>query len=418
MKRKVFRIGKKSNGKKASLGEAGIFPKDLARESRLAMIQMLIPVGLRAVEEELQAEVQGLVGPRYSRGGNLKRWGKNPGSVYLGDQKVSVGIPRVRDVEGHAEVELETYQGLQSSQVLDDVVLSRVIHGLSQGNYEKAAVQIPETFGIKKSSISKKFIRSSAKKLQEFLERDLSGYDIVAIFLDGKSFAENEMVLALGVTLDGKKIFLGFIETSTENHKVCRDFLHGLMDRGLRTEEEILFIIDGAKGLSKGIKDVLGEQALIQRCQWHKRENVVSYLDKKDQSIFRRKLQAAYKEPDYKKAKKRLQGIKRELKIINQSAVASLEEGLEETLTLHYLGLFKKLGTSFKTTNCIENIMRQLGRYTDRVCYWKNSDQRQRWVAAALLDMEPNLRIVKGHKYLKELRMAMKKEKEDLKKAA
>jgi len=418
MKRKVLRIGKKGKGKKKSLEETGILPKDLSRESRLAMIQMLIPVGLRAVEEELQAEVQSLVGPRYSRGGNLKRWGKNPGSVYLGDQKVSVDVPRVRNVEGKEEVELEAYQGLQSSQVLDDVVLSRVIHGLSQGNYAKAAVQVPETFGIKKSSISKKFIRSSAKKLQEFLERDLSGYDIVAIFLDGKSFAENEMVLALGVTLEGKKVFLGFIETSTENHKVCRDFLHGLMDRGLKTEEEILFIIDGAKGLHKGIKNVLGEQALIQRCQWHKRENVVSYLDKKDQSNFRRKLQAAYEAPDYGKAKKRLQGIKRELKLINQSAVASLEEGLEETLTLHRLGLFKKLGTSFKTTNCIENIMRQLGRYTDRVCYWKNSDQRRRWVACALLDMEPNLRIVKGYKYLKELRMAMKKEKENLKKAA
>jgi transposase-like protein len=342
----------------------------------------------------------------------LKRWGKNPGSVYLGDQKVAVAVPRVRHVEGHREVELETYQALQNSHVIDDVVLSRVLHGLSQGNYEKAAVQVPETFGIKKSSISKKFIRSSAKRLQEFLERDLSGYDIVAIFLDGKTFAENEMVLALGVTLTGEKVFLGFIETSTENHKVCRDFLHSLLDRGLNTEDEILFIIDGAKGLHKGIQEVLGEQALIQRCQWHKRENVVSYLDKKDQPVYRRKLQAAYEAPSYEKAKGRLQGIKRELKLINQSAVASLEEGLEETLTLHRLGLFKQLGTSFKTTNCIENIMRQLERYTGRVCYWKNSDQRRRWVATALLDMEPNLRIVKGYKYLKELRMAMKKEKE------
>jgi transposase-like protein len=391
---------------------------DLFRASRLAMIQMLIPVGLKAVEAELQAEVQSLVGPRYSRGGELKRWGSNRGSVYLGDQKVSLRVPRVRDVEAKKEVDLKSYQGLQDCQIVDDVVLSRVIHGLSQGHYEKAALGVAETFGIGKSSVSKKFIRSSGKKLQEFLERDLSHYDFVAVFLDGKAFADNEMVIALGVTLEGEKILLGFIETSTENHRVCRDFLNSLLDRGLKVTDELLFIIDGAKGLYKGIKEVFGESAVIQRCQWHKRENVVSYLDKKIQSEFRRRLQAAYEEPTYEKAKKRLLGIKRELQLINRSAVVSLEEGLEETLTLHRLGLFKELGTSFKTTNCIENTMRQLGDYTDRVCYWKNSDQRRRWVATGLLDMESRLRLVKGHKHLKDLRAAMKKKTEFLKKAA
>jgi transposase-like protein len=409
---------KKVNGNvgKGNVDDAGVV--DLFQASRLAMIQMLIPVGLKAVEAELLAEVQGLVGPRYSRGGDLKRWGKNNGSIYLGDQKVSLGVPRVRDVQGKKEVELKSYQGLQNSRIVDDVVLSRVIHGLSQGHYEKAALSVPETFGISKASISKKFVRSSAKKLQEFLERDLGSHDFVAVFLDGKAFADNEMVIALGVTLQGEKILLGFIETSTENHQVCRDFLHGLIDRGLKMTDEILFIIDGAKGLYKGIKEVFGEKAVIQRCQWHKRENVVAYLDKKIQSTFRRRLQAAYEQPVYEKAKKQLLGIKRELHLINRSAVASLEEGLEETLTLHRLGLFKELGTSFKTTNCIENIMRQLGRYTDRVCYWKNSDQRRRWVATGLLDMESGLRLVKGHKHLKDLRTAMRKKTEILKKAA
>ncbi|MDP6426175.1 MAG: hypothetical protein QF443_04220 [Dehalococcoidia bacterium] len=100
--------------------------------------------------------------------------------------------------------------------------------------------------------------------------------------------------------------------------------------------------------------------------------------------------------------------VKKELSILNQSAVRSLEEGLEETLTLHRLGMFPKLGTSFKTTNCIENIMRQVGIYTDRVSYWKNSDQRQRWVGTALQEIEPNLRTVRGYRHLKELRRAMK----------
>ena len=97
------------------------------------------------------------------------------------------------------------------------------------------------------------------------------------------------------------------------------------------------------------------------------------------------------------------------MQLINENAVASLEEGLEETLTLHKLGLFVKLGESFKTTNCIENVNRLLGTHTDRVDRWQNSNQRQRWVATAMLEIEPRLRTVKGHKFLIELRISMKK---------
>lgn len=378
-------------------------------ESRLAMIQMLIPLGLQAVEEELQFEVIRIAGERYSRNHpQFKRWGRNAGSVYLGDQKVSVSVPRVRDVLHGQEVSLSSYRGLQNPRSIDEVVFKRVINGISSRKYAQAVMEVPETFGIKKTSISRRFIRASARKLKECLERDLSGYDIIAIFIDGKSFAENGIIIALGVTAEGVKIVLGFIESSTENHRVCRDFMNGLIDRGLNVENEILFVIDGAKGIYKGIKDVLSEKAVIQRCQWHKRENVVGYLDKKLQPQFRRKLQAAYEQPTHEAAKKRLGQIKKELALINASAVASLEEGLEETLTLHRLGLFKQLGESFKTTNCIENLMRQVGIYTDRIGYWKNSDQRQRWVGTALQEIEPKLRKVKGYRHLKELREAMK----------
>ena len=191
---------------------------------------------------------------------------------------------------------------------------------------------------------------------------------------------------------------------------VCKRFINGFKDRGLNLDHEVLFVIDGAKGLAKGIKEVMGKRALIQRCQWHKRENVVSYLDQTNQIIFRRQLQGAYQLPTYEKAKKRLMAIRRELGLINQSAVASLDEGLEETLTLHRLEMFGKLGESFKTTNCIENVNKQLAICTDRVDRWQNSDQRQRWVATALLSIEPRLRMVRGFKFLKDLREAMKHE--------
>jgi transposase-like protein len=377
------------------------------RESRLAMIQMLIPLGLEAVGEELQAEIRELAGEWYSRGGDVKRWGSNPGSVFVGDQKLGITVPRVRNLSTNEEVQLRAYHRLQSPQVIDDIVLSRVIGGISHGDYEKAAVQIPETFGIKKTAVCRKFIRASAKKLQWFLERDLSAHDIVALFVDGKTFGENEMVIALGITIDGDKVLLGFIETSTENYGVCRDFLNGLRDRGLCLDHEILFIIDGGKGLYKGIKKVMGAKAVIQRCQWHKRENVVEYLSPKKRDHFRRKLQNAYEQPTYDKAKKKLGIIRKELQFINASAVKSLDEGLEETLTLHRLGMFDKLGESFKTTNCIENVNKQVCKYTDRVSRWQNSDQRQRWVGMALIEIEPRLNKVRGYKFLKQLRMAM-----------
>lgn len=384
---------------------------DTAREARISMIQALIPLGLLAVEEELQGEVLELAGSRYSRGGTVKRWGCNPGSVFIGDQKLKVNVPRVRDVVGDCEVPLKSYERLQSPAHVDEMAFRRVINGISQGKYERAAEHVPETFGIKKSSVSRKFIRASAKRLKEFLERDLSGYDIVAIFIDGKCFQENEMVIALGVTLAGEKILLGFVETSTENHTVCRDFLNGLKLRGLNLEQEILFVIDGGKGIRRGIEEACGENALVARCQWHKRENVVSYLSKERQNEYRGHLQDAYNEPTYEEARKALLAVRRDLGRINESAVASLDEGFEETLLLHKLGLFEKLGQSFKTTNCIENVNKQLATYTDRVDRWQSSDQRRRWVASALLAIEPRLNRVSGHEHLKELRMALKKMK-------
>ena len=378
--------------------------------SRVTLIQMLIPLGLKAIEDALQEEITNLVGNRYSRESNtLQRWGSNPGSAYLGDQKVSVKVPRVRDSKANKEVPLKTYEDLQSPLVINDLVLRRVINGLSMRKYEEATLSIPETFGIKKSTVSKKFITASSKKLKELLGRDLSGEDFIAIFVDGKTFSDMDMIVALGITMEGIKKPLGFIESGSENSKVCGDFINQLIDRGLNIGNEILFIIDGARGLYKGIKSILKDKAIIQRCQWHKRENIVSYLPKSEHVRFRKKLQSAYEKPSYKEAKEQLLKIGKELKLMNESAMNSLLEGLEETLTLHRLDVFPELGRSFKTTNCIENVNRQIGIYTGRVSYWKNSNQRQRWMASSLLETEPRLNKVQGCKHLGKLRDRMQR---------
>ena len=180
----------------------------------------------------------------------------------------------------------------------------------------------------------------------------------------------------MGVDIHGNKKILGFIESASEAKLVIIDLLKDLESRGLNSLDKILYIIDGSKGLSSGIRKHIGKFAQIQRCMWHKRENVLSYLGKKEQDHMRKKLQHAYERPSYDEAREELNKIATELKNTNTNAYESLQEGLEETLTLHSLGEFGRIGKSFKTTNCLESFNKQLEVYTSRVCKWKNSDQR------------------------------------------
>jgi putative transposase len=158
------------------------------------------------------------------------------------------------------------------------------------------------------------------------------------------------------------------------------------------------------KGNKKSLDEVFGKKYLHQRCKWHKRENVISYLNEEHQQEYRKRLQRAYNEPSYTEAKQKLLEIREDLKQINLSAVKSLDEGLEETLTLHKLGLSEKLGASLGTTNCIENLNSQLGRYLNKVKRWINSDQIFRWVACGLLEAERRMKKIRNYKSLKLLR--------------
>ena len=415
--RRVIRIGRKRKPKLTT--KEKYHTSDL--RVRVAMIQALIPIGLMKVAEELKEEVEQLAGPRYSRYGGRPghyRWGSEERSIYLADQRTRTRIPRVRNSKKNEEVPLKTYQLLQSPRNADEGVLKRILLGLSCHNYEGCAEAVPEAFGLSASTISRRFIRVSSRKLKELMERDLSGYDFIALFIDGKSFAEDEMIIALGVTIKGEKIPLGFIQAGTENETVVKDFLNGLIDRRLNIEQGVLCVIDGAKGLRSGIKRVFRDKAFIQRCQWHKRENVVDYLPKSQRATWRKKLQRSYEKPTYEEAKAALNRLKAELRLINESAAASLEEGMEETLTLHRLGLFPQLGISLKTTNCIESLMSLVDEYTGKVDYWKNSSQKHRWVATALLEIEPRLRRIKGYRNLPKLREALKQSLHLYRKAA
>ncbi len=408
--KKVVRIGK---GRKVRVMPAEVLrtiPGEAEVDSRVELIQALIPLGLAAVEDALSWEVRRLAGERYQRPGRPPgqvRWGRQRGSVYLLDQKVPLVVPRVRDRLQGREIPLETYTRLQAPRRGDVGLLRRVLLGLSTQRYQECADAVPEAFGLSPSTVSRRFIRASARKLQQLAERRVDRPDFIALFLDGKTFAEDELVLALGITVCGEKVVLGFVQTATENEAVVTAFLQQLVGRGLRWEQGLLCVIDGAKGLRAAIRRVFGPAALVQRCQWHKRENVVRYLPKAQQAAWRRKLQAAYESATYAEAKAALTALQRELRRVNLSAAGSLAEGLEETLTLHRLGLFLQLGRSLKTTNCLESLLAQVGQRTNRVDRWVTSEQKHRWVATALLDIEPRLRRLRGYRFLSQLRAAL-----------
>jgi transposase-like protein len=377
---------------------------------KVSLIQALIPLGLEAVNEKLQEEVKTLAGERYSHGKENLRWGRQNGSVYLLDQKVPMMVPRVRNKLSQAELGLSYYQKLQQPYRGDEQVFRKLLNGLSTHKYRESAELVPEVFGLSASNLSRRFKYASYAKLRQLQERRLERYDFVAIFVDGKRFSEDGLIITLGITTHGQKIVLGIEQTATENHRAIGQFFEKLIERGLRHNEGLLFIIDGSKGIMKAISEVFGASGVIERCHYHKIENVVSYLPKGLQGLWRAKLRATYRNTSYAAVKSALTKITAELYKINPSAVSSLKEGLEETLTLHRFGLYGELGRSFTSTNCIESVMSQLGQYTDRVDRWRGGNHLQRWAAAGLLAIEPHLKRIRGFRYLKLLRARLQEE--------
>jgi putative transposase len=407
-------VPKKTSGRKNKLmGEPETLTRlefeAKSRLERIQLIQQLIPIGLMAVAEELQREVKEItersIDPLTGKA-SILRYGFNSGSVALGGQRVPVKVPRLRKQSG--EVPLSSYELLHRDSD-QKTLYNSILSGVSCRDYESTIKEHKGAISKSKSTISRQFVAMSSKQLKEFQERRLEQYDCIAFFMDGKSFAKDQMVVALGVTVAGKKIILGFVQTATENAQSIGLFLESLLARGLNIDQGILAVTDGAKGLIKALKDVFRKKVIIQRCQWHKRENIVSHLAKSYQVQVRRLLQAAYERPTLQEAQEALQAIMNSLNNMNQSAANSLKEGLEETLSLHRLDLFGLIGQSFKTTNCLESVNSAIEKRCGKTRSWTNSLQKERWLATALLDIEPTLHRVRSHEQLPTLRLALKK---------
>ncbi len=374
---------------------------------KVSLIQALIPVGLEKVTVLLQDEVTKLAGAPRKHGKLNTRWGSQGGSVYLLDQKVPVTVPRVRNKLLNSEVVLEAYKRFQEPHRLDEQLFLKLLNGLSTRKYRESAELAPEVFGISASNVSKRFRRCGKALLEKLLSRRLEEYDFVALFLDGKTYAKDGIVVAIGITIEGHKVIVGIEQMNTENARAVGQFFDKLIERGLKFEQGLLCVIDGAKGFTKAIEDKFKECGFIQRCQQHKKQNVASYLPLGAQKTYRLRLVQAYEQTTYSHAKNALDAICSELDRINPSAAASLREGMEETLTLHQLGLSKELRRSFSSTNCIESVLSQVRQFTDKVDRWRSGRHIQEWVASSLMHIEPRLHKVNGWRHLKLLRERM-----------
>jgi len=389
-----------------------------SREIKLDLIQNHLSVCQILLNELFEEEVIEKAGPRYSRSqpnaGNFSRWGYNPGSVQIGDQKLRMDIPRIMNNETRKCEALQSYEQMKQTAAPTDQLMKGVLLGLSMRDYDSVIDYLEEGFGLSKSSVSRSFKERTKEQLELFENRDLSKYDFVSIFIDGKYLAKEQIMIVLGITMQGEKLPIGFLQTNTENSQPIKDLFETLSSRGLKYDEGILFVVDGAKGIRKAIEEHFGKDHPIQRCTWHKRENVEKYLSEENKSWFRAEYHSALDRATYKDAISDMNRLKKKLEQINVSAARSLKEGIDNgILTLHKLGVNQILTRSFHTTNVIENLNSQLEKYIRKVKYWKNSKMRYRWIAAGLIEIENKMNKISNFKKLPELRKAIIKYKND-----
>lgn len=372
---------------------------EVLTETKAAVEQLAGEAGLLLMRAAIEAEVEQLAGPRYTRVEQRRasRWGSQPGYVVFGGQKVRLERARVRDAAGR-ELPLANYRAFQADGRLQRAVAERLVLGLSTRNYAPAVQDFCRGYGIQKSSVSRHFVRASAQALRELVERPLGDLALAVLILDGLTFAEQMLVVALGVDGTGRKHVLGLWQGATENAAVCRGLLEELIRRGLSPDARYLFGLDGSKALKRAVRQLFGEDTPIQRCLRHKRENVRQHLPPAHQASVDARLCAAYDLRSYAEAKRALESLARYLERLNPSAAASLREGLEETLTLHRLEIPESLRQSLRTTNLIESCFSRTRHLTRNVKRWQGGDMVQRWAATMLLTAEKTFRRLKGYR--------------------
>jgi len=372
--------------------------------TKASLMEWVHECGLEALGEVFRREAEELAGEkgRHRRERTHHHWGETRSELGFGGRRLSVERPRVRK-RGGGEARLPSLDAFRREDPLSERVMRQILLGVSTRGYGRSLEEAPAgvaSRGASKSAASRRLVQATRHKLRVDLERRLEEVELVGLIIDGIAVAEHTLVVALGLSPDGRKLPLGLWHGSTENAALATTLLQNLLARGLRVEGRLLCIIDGSKALRKALRDVLGDLAVVQRCQVHKKRNVLDHLSQRHRSYVRRALSEAYSAASAERARRQLMALASWLERQGEEgAAASLREGLEETLTVLKLGLPSTLRRSLSTTNAIENLLGHFRRVSRNVKQWRG-DMRRRWGWLAIADAQSRFRRLKGHRDL------------------
>ncbi len=390
---------------------------ELAGAAKEGLLALSVGVGLGVLHEIMEAEVDEVVGPKGTHNPDRRavRHGHEGGEVTLGGRRVPVQRPRARAVDGAGEVELQTYRHFAARDALTDVVLERMLAGVSTRRYARTGEPVGSDIdevarSTSKSAVSREFVARTREHLIELMSRPLADLRLAVLMLDGIELKGRCCLVALGIDSDGVKHPLGLWDGSTENATVATTLLANLVERGLDVEQGVLCVIDGAKALRKAVRDVLGVHMPVQRCIRHKERNVLDHLAERDRPAVKRRLRAAWALDDHAAALDRLEGLAAELERSHPGAAASLREGLQETLTVTRLAVRGALKRTLQSTNPCESMIETVRRTSRNVKRWQNGEMCLRWTAAGMLEAERQFRRVIGYPKLPALAVATERD--------
>ena len=385
----------------------------LVGAAREGLLALSVGVGLGVLAELMEEEVVEVVGAKGRQDPErvAVRHGHEAGEVTLGGRRVQVERPRVRSADGRSELSLQTYAHFGDRDPLTQVVLERMLAGVSTRRYRRVQEPVGTELeqgarSTSKSAVSRAFVERTRQALGELMSRRLDDVRLAVMMLDGIELKGRTNIVALGITTEGVKIPLGLWEGSTENATVATALLSDLVERGLDPEQGMLFVIDGAKALRKAIRSVFGE-APVQRCVRHKERNVLEHLPERDRPAVKRRLRAAWAEHDHDRALERLQTLAGELDHSHPGAAGSLREGMTETLTLTRLGIRDNLKRTLESTNPCESMIECVRRTSRNVKRWQSGEMALRWTAAGMLEAERQFRRIIGYRELATLAVAI-----------
>jgi putative transposase len=395
--------------------EIALAMADIAGAAREGLLAMSVAAGLAVMAAMFEAEIAVSCGPKGKHDPDRAavRHGCGRGSVTLGGRRVAVERPRARTADGH-EVPLISYTHFAADDLLTEVVMERMLAGVATRRHARAAEPVgalvdKEAKSTSRSAISRRFVKQTETALAELMARDLAELDITVLMLDGEHLAQRCVVVALAITADGTKVPVGLWDGSTENKTVVRSLLADLVERGLRFDDGLLVVLDGAKALAAAVREVFGAKAAIQRCTLHKRRNVADHLPDKDKAWVDAKLIKAFNHPDPDAGLRNAKHLAAQLEKNYPSAAASLREGLEEMFTVARLGIDGRLAKTLTTSNPIESML-SIARATNRnVTRWRDGQMVLRWTAAGMLNAQRSFRRIKGYKQMPQLAAALRR---------